>query len=150
MQNLKTCPHCAEKDLQPEAKICKHCGKSLDLNPVRYENRIVFGILFLMIFIAIGFVHIITGSKLPYPHLCAKNSFGYAETFINLDEITGMPMFAAKSKFPLSIKVLQDNGYLESDEAFQQRIRMQIEKDMEAATKKAEQDMIELQKRLKQ
>lgn len=26
---LKTCPHCAETDLQPGAKVCKHCGKSL-------------------------------------------------------------------------------------------------------------------------
>ena len=27
---LKTCPHCAEKDLQQEARVCKHCGKKLD------------------------------------------------------------------------------------------------------------------------
>lgn len=27
---LKTCPHCAEKDLQPEAKVCKHCGKKIE------------------------------------------------------------------------------------------------------------------------
>jgi uncharacterized paraquat-inducible protein A len=26
---FKTCPHCAEKDLQPEAKVCKHCGRSV-------------------------------------------------------------------------------------------------------------------------
>lgn len=25
---MKTCPHCAEPDLQDEAKICKHCGRS--------------------------------------------------------------------------------------------------------------------------
>lgn len=27
---LKTCPYCAETDLQPAAKVCKHCGKKLD------------------------------------------------------------------------------------------------------------------------
>lgn len=27
---LKVCPYCAEKDLQPEAKVCKHCGKNLE------------------------------------------------------------------------------------------------------------------------
>lgn len=27
---LKTCPYCAEKDLQPDAKFCKHCRKKLD------------------------------------------------------------------------------------------------------------------------
>lgn len=33
MQNFKTCPYCAEKDLQPEAKTCKHCGKNLCEQP---------------------------------------------------------------------------------------------------------------------
>jgi DNA-directed RNA polymerase subunit RPC12/RpoP len=27
---MKTCPHCAEKDLQPGAKVCKHCGKRIN------------------------------------------------------------------------------------------------------------------------
>lgn len=26
---MKTCPHCAETDLQDDAKICKHCGKKI-------------------------------------------------------------------------------------------------------------------------
>lgn len=26
---MKTCPHCAETDLQDEAKVCKHCGKNI-------------------------------------------------------------------------------------------------------------------------
>jgi uncharacterized protein (DUF983 family) len=26
---MKTCPHCAETDLQDDAKICKHCGKKV-------------------------------------------------------------------------------------------------------------------------
>jgi uncharacterized protein (DUF983 family) len=26
---MKTCPHCAETDLQDDAKICKHCGRKL-------------------------------------------------------------------------------------------------------------------------
>ena len=25
---LKTCPHCAETDLQHDAVVCKHCGKN--------------------------------------------------------------------------------------------------------------------------
>jgi len=26
---MKTCPFCAEHDLQPEARICKHCGRDI-------------------------------------------------------------------------------------------------------------------------
>jgi uncharacterized membrane protein YvbJ len=26
---MKTCPHCAETDLQEDAKVCKHCGKKI-------------------------------------------------------------------------------------------------------------------------
>lgn len=26
---MKTCPHCAETDLQDDATTCKHCGKDI-------------------------------------------------------------------------------------------------------------------------
>lgn len=29
---MKACPSCAEKDLQDDAKICKHCGKKIGGN----------------------------------------------------------------------------------------------------------------------
>lgn len=146
----KTCPYCAEKDLQPEAMICKHCGKNLSgkIETIWYENtKVTLAILAGIIIIALGFTHIVRSSKFSYPQICMKSTFGYSETFINIDEITGMPIFAAKMKYPLSIKALQDNDYLESDESFQQRIKGQTERDMAEAMKKAEQDTKELMKK---
>jgi len=70
-----------------------------------------------------GFIHVINGSSLSVPHFVLKGSFGYHETFVNIDKITGMPWVFAQLKYPIGCKVLQDNGYIESNEAFAQRIR---------------------------
>jgi hypothetical protein len=69
-----------------------------------------------------GFLHVIYGSSLSAPHVVLKGSFGYSETFINIDKITGMPWIFAKIKYPIGCNVLQDNGHIESDEAFVRRI----------------------------
>jgi ribosomal protein S27E len=76
-----------------------------------------------MIVAGLGFIHVITGSSLSAPHFVLKGSFGYSETFINIDKITGMPWVFAKLKYPIGCKVLQESGRIESDEAFQQRIK---------------------------
>jgi len=70
-----------------------------------------------------GFVHVINGSSLSVPHFILKGSFGYNETFVNIDKITGMPWVFAKLKYPIGCKVLQDNGHIESNEAFAQRVK---------------------------
>lgn len=39
---MKTCPFCAETDLQDTAKVCKHCGKDLsELEKPFYNCNIV-------------------------------------------------------------------------------------------------------------
>jgi len=70
-----------------------------------------------------GFVHVINGSSLPVPHVVLKGYFGYKETFVNIDKITGMPWVFAKLKYPIGCKVLQDSGHIESNEAFELRVR---------------------------
>lgn len=74
-----------------------------------------------------GYIHIINGSCLSVPHVVLKGSFGYSETFVNIDKITGMPWVFAKLKYPIGCKVLQDGGYIESDEAFGRRIKANYE-----------------------
>jgi hypothetical protein len=74
-----------------------------------------------------GFVHVINGSSLSVPHFILKGSFGYKETFVNIDKITGMPWIFAKLKYPTGCKVLQDNGHIESNEAFAKRVKANYE-----------------------
>ena len=79
------------------------------------------------IVVGFGFIHVINGSSLSVPHVISKTSFGYSETFINIDKITGMPWIFAKVKYPLGCKILQDRGHIESDEAFQRRVNSKYE-----------------------
>lgn len=79
------------------------------------------------IVVGFGFIHVINGSSLSVPHVISKASFGYSETFINIDKITGMPWIFAKVKYPLGCKILQDRGHIESDEAFQRRVNSKYE-----------------------
>ncbi|MFC1794780.1 hypothetical protein ACFL3Q_14480, partial [Planctomycetota bacterium] len=51
---------------------------------------------FFLIIAGSGFLHVINGSNLSAPHVVLKGSFGYSETFINIDKITGMPWIFAK------------------------------------------------------
>jgi hypothetical protein len=73
-----------------------------------------------------GFVHVITGTNLESTRIVRKGSFGYSETLINIDKITGMPWVFAKSKYPIGCKVLQEKGHIETEEAFQRRIKRQF------------------------
>ena len=81
----------------------------------------------ILIVIGFGFIHVINGSSLSVPHVINKASFGYSETFINIDSITGMPWVFAKVKYPIGCKVLQNRGHIESDEAFQRRVTSNYE-----------------------
>jgi len=53
---LITCPYCAEK-IQPEAKICKHCGQNIPENirtntvTVSWRGPILLGVIVLGIFL---------------------------------------------------------------------------------------------------
>ena len=79
------------------------------------------------IVVGFGFIHVINGSSLSVPHVISKDFFGYSETFINIDKITGMPWVFAKVKYPIGCKILQDKGHIESDEAFERRVTSNYE-----------------------
>ena len=69
-----------------------------------------------------GFFHVVSGGDISTRYL-AKRSFGFSETFVNVDEITGMPWIAARAKYPLACKLLQDEGILESEDSRKDRLR---------------------------
>ncbi len=78
------------------------------------------------VIVGLGFVHVISGSNLTSRRIVLKDSFGYGETFIDIDKITGMPWVFAKAKYPIGCKVLQDRGHIETDEEFLRRIKRQF------------------------
>jgi hypothetical protein len=132
---LIECSEC-QKEISDKAEKCPHCGASTPSTEIKQQKKwyektsVTLFVLALLIVIGFGFIHIITGSNLSIPHVVLKDSFGYSETFINVDKITGMPWVAAKSKYPIGCKVLGNKGYIESDEQFDRRVKREFEEDM--------------------
>ena len=130
-QSLVPCEDCC-RDISSRAERCPHCGAPTPNTKVKLQKKwnhvAVVALLAaaITIFIGLGFVHIITGSNLPAPDVVKKDSFGYSETFINIDKITGMPWLFAKSRHPIGCKVLQEKGYIESNESFMQRVGVDL------------------------
>ncbi len=120
------CPSCGAPTATVRAKqqIRQHA-----IQRRKWRGKICAALLLLAATLAAGasgFVHVITGSNLPNARVVRRDTFGYGETFINIDKITGMPWVFAKSKYPIGCKVLQDKGHIESEQAFEQRIKRQF------------------------
>lgn len=82
-----------------------------------------------------GNVHVISGGSLDSPRIVRKESFGFSETFIKIDSITGMPWISARSRHPLSCAVLERERLIESDEEFRGRRDKKMKEEMEKALK---------------
>lgn len=88
--------------------------------------------------------------------LIKKSTISFSETIINMDKITGMPLFMAKIQYPLSIKSLQASGMIESDEDFMNRVTDNVTEAVNKATaqyqdmmNRANAQALEQQKQLK-
>jgi DNA-directed RNA polymerase subunit RPC12/RpoP len=131
-RSLVPCEDCC-RDISSRAERCPHCGaptpntKETSQNKWRRAGTVLLLAAAIPVLIGLGFIHIITGSNLPTPDIVKKNSFGYSETFINIDKITGMPWLFARSRHPIGCKVLQEKGYIESNESFLQRVGVDLE-----------------------
>lgn len=84
----------------------------------------------MLVVLLLGYLHVVTGSSISFPTPITKLSFGYTETFINVDEIQSMPFLAAKLRYPLSVRALQRHGYIETDEAFHARIQREAQAEI--------------------
>ena len=139
---LKKCQEC-DNIVSDQAEKCPRCGASiksvkakteLKMQKKWYErSSITLCIAAFLILIGFGFIHIITGiaSPLGLPiDIALKDSFGYSETFVNADKVTGMPWIAAKSQYPLGCKVLQRKHYIESDDEFEERVKKETQEEL--------------------
>jgi len=106
--------------------------------PRDQKQMVLLVVALVLIASAIGNVHIITGSHIKGFKIFRKDSFGFTETFINVDMVTGMPWIAARSRFPIGCSVLQREDLIESDEAFEGRNKREFERKMEDAQKETQ------------
>ena len=120
----------SNENISGRADTHQHSEAPILINRVKQRRRwpkiaaaVVLLVAAMIIVAGFGFVHVINSSSLSVPHVVLKGSFGYNETFVNIDKITGMPWVFAKLKYPIGCKVLQDSGHIESDEAFAQRVK---------------------------
>lgn len=108
---LIKCKEC-DNTVSNQAEECPNCGapiKPIKMKPGKHkkwyqQNSVTLCIATIFITLGFGFVHIITGITSPIGlpfDIALKNSFGYSETFVNADKVTGMPWIAAKSQYPL-------------------------------------------------
>ena len=126
------CDKCGQSQLDKINAAAE--GKADNINPLtktRQINKQGAVALCILLVVLIGNFHVIMGSDIF--KIVRRDSFGFSETIINTDEITGMPWLAAMSRFPIGIRVLQREGLLESDEAMQVRATRNAQKAMENA-----------------
>jgi len=124
----------SDENTSSRADTLQHSEAPILINRVKQRRKwpkIAAAVVLLaaaMIIVAgFGYIHVINGSSLSAPHVILKGSFGYSETFVNIDKITGMPWVFAKLKYPIGCKVLQDRGHIESNEAFELRVKANYE-----------------------
>ena len=82
--------------------------------------------ILLAIVIFFGFIHIITGPDITGFRIVAKESFGYSETFINMAKVVGVPWIVCKTKYPISVSILQKYEYVETDEEHEARVQAEL------------------------
>jgi hypothetical protein len=126
----------SDENTSIRADTLQHSEPPILINRIKQRSKwpkiaaaVVLLVSAMIIVAGFGYIHVISGSSLSVPNVVLKGSFGYSETFVNIDKITGMPWIFAKLKYPIGSKVLQDSGYIESDEAFAQRIKANYDKN---------------------
>jgi hypothetical protein len=111
-----------ENEFSPSLAAGEPQPRRSTINPKR--KRLLFGglgVTILVAFVFLGTFHIITGSDIGIK-IVPRHGVGFAEIFINVDEITGTSYLFAKTRWPIGCAVLQREGIVESDEALQKRV----------------------------
>ncbi len=163
--SLKECINC--KGLVEESStVCEHCGGSVFADPMAINerkidrssikktiqkrksknaktNRIVLMVIAIIISLItlMGNVHFIHGSTYSGPLIVKKVSFSFSETFVNTDKVFAMPYISALSTYPLAVAALRRLGVLESEKAREDRIKKEVNDEIEKTQREIEEEM---------
>lgn len=130
IRNVKSAWPCYIENMHPTPGDMK--GPALPPDAVKAKRQTLYlllGAAFLGIALFFGNFHVVQSEK--GTAIVQKVHFTFSETFVSLDAITGQPLLVAKSQHPLAVKALQKGGYIETDEAFQQRIERETREAIE-------------------
>ncbi|MEJ2702648.1 MAG: tetratricopeptide repeat protein [Sedimentisphaerales bacterium] len=109
-------------------------GREPEKRPKWYDRTsVTLSVAAGLIVIGCGFIHVITGVVSPYNlpfDVVLKESFGYAETFVDAAKIKALPYSAAKLKYPLGCKVLQRHSYMDFGDAFEAKMTRRLQEDL--------------------
>lgn len=110
------------------------CSRPLSEDDKKRRNKkdaiaLILFVIFICFLITAN-VHIISGSRISFPKIVKKESFGFKETFINIDEITSMPFISAKSRYPIAVRILQKYDYIEDDDEFRNRNEKEMKEEI--------------------
>ena len=98
-------------------------------------SKAIFFLIPILLTVVIGSFHVITGSKIGMK-VVRRDSFSFSEFLINVDEITSMPLLAAKFGHPVACSILQREGLIESDAEIQERFKKEAQEQIDDALAK--------------
>lgn len=77
-----------------------------------------------------------------------KHGFSFNETFVNYNSVVGLPYIVSKTKYPLTVKALQDARYIETDEDREERLRLELQLRLEENQQKIYKNIKEEQEKI--
>lgn len=144
---MKECPSCKTVN-EPNSSQCD-CGYSFEPRassvsfvapqPLRSSNLpkiLAYGFVIVCV---VSMIRVYVGSPLGF-RIVFKSSPSFTDTFVNLDDLMGMPNFAFSAQHPAVKRQLQEMGVIETDEQFERRIKDKIDRDFREGMRKTEEE----------
>jgi len=138
------CPKCEPEMAPRDVKLPEHLTARADARPSppprSHGTLITLVALFLLALVYLyATVHVVATRQGTV--FVRKVSWSFGETFVNLDAIQGTPYLVAKARWPLAVAALQRDGYLETEEQFQARVKREVEAEMQRAAEEQQRQL---------
>ena len=120
-----------EVGFHDKERVSTACGSSPGWKkPIWTSNLIILLVIItITVVIFLGNFHIITGGGVGLK-VAKRDSFGFTESFIDVNAITGMPWIAAQYRYPYGCRVLAREGIIESNDEFKKRITRDMQQEI--------------------